>query len=121
MIAANVLFPLPFGPITACTSPALTVKSRPLRMSRPSTPACRFLISNIVKIPLTDAAFQTHPEKLLRFDGKFHGQFLEYLLAKPVHDHVHRVLRGQPSLVAVKNLVLADFRCGRLVLHAGGG
>ena len=59
---------------------------------------------------LSHAAFQAHAEKFLRLDGKFHRQFLEHFLAEAVHDHVDRVLRGQPARVAVKNLVFADLR-----------
>src|SRR5881392_2555131 len=64
-----------------------------------------------------DAALQAHPEQLLRFDGEFHRQLLENFLAKTVHNHVHGVLRRNAALVAVENLVLADLRGGRLVLH----
>src|SRR5262249_37143163 len=45
---ASVLFPEPLGPMTACTSPAFTVRSRPLRISLSPTTAWRSLISNIV-------------------------------------------------------------------------
>src|SRR5262249_2567883 len=44
---ASVLLPEPFGPIIACTSPLLTVRSMPRSISRPSTLACKFLISSI--------------------------------------------------------------------------
>src|SRR3989442_198536 len=43
---ASVLFPDPFGPMMACTSPARTVRSTPRRISYPSIPAHRFLISS---------------------------------------------------------------------------
>ena len=66
---------------------------------------------------ITDASFQAHAEKLLRFDREFHRQFPEHFLAETVHDHVHGVLRRNPALVAIKNLVFADFRSGRFVLH----
>jgi len=60
----------------------------------------------------------SRPKSFLRFDGKFHRQFLEDLLAEPVHDQVHGVLRRKPTLVAVKYLVLADLRGGGFVLDA---
>ncbi len=68
---------------------------------------------------LSDAAFQAHAQKFLRFDGEFHRQFLEDFLAEAVHDHVHRVLRGKPARVAVKNLVLADLGGRGFMLDAG--
>ncbi len=43
----SVLFPEPFGPIIACTSPGFTSRFSPLKISLSSIPACRFLISNI--------------------------------------------------------------------------
>src|SRR5881392_3478168 len=106
--------------MTACTSPALMVRSTPLRICLPSTPAWRFLISrmgwlsviNLRKIvpagALSHAPLEAHPEQFLRLHRKFHREFLEHLLAEAVHDHVHRVLRGDAPLVAIENLVLAD-------------
>ena len=41
----SVDLPEPFGPMIACTSPAFTVRSRPLRISLPSISTCRFLTS----------------------------------------------------------------------------
>ncbi len=38
---ASVLFPEPFGPITACTSPAFTRSVMPFRISFPATEARR--------------------------------------------------------------------------------
>src|ERR1051326_6417241 len=109
--------------MTACTSPGLMVRSTPLRICLLSTPAWRFLISKMRWFMFfsADASFQTYPQQLLRFDGEFHGQFLEHFLAEPVDDHVYRVLRRDPALVAVENLVLADLRGGRLVLDARSG
>src|SRR6185503_18399432 len=43
---ASVDLPDPFGPIMACTSPLLTVRLMPFRISLPSTDAHKFLISN---------------------------------------------------------------------------
>src|SRR6185295_5318714 len=45
-MCASVLLPEPLGPIIAWTSPALTVRSMPRRISLPSTLACRFLMTS---------------------------------------------------------------------------
>ena len=50
MTAANVDFPAPFGPMTACTSPELTVILIPLRISFPPTVARRFFISSVLMV-----------------------------------------------------------------------
>src|SRR4051812_28250628 len=89
---ASVLFPEPFGPMMACTSPALTVRSMPLRISRSPTVACRFLISSSGMYVLTNASFQTHAQQLLRFDRELHREFLEHFLTESVDDHRDRVL-----------------------------
>src|ERR1041385_8544809 len=70
---------------------------------------------------LADAAFQADAQEFLGFDGEFHGQLAEDLLAKAVHDHVHGVLGGDAARVAVKDLVLADLRRAGLVLDTRRG
>src|SRR5215210_1368706 len=65
------------------------------------------------------ASFQGDAEQLLRFDGEFHRQLLEYLATEPAHDHRHRVLRAHPALLAVEDLILTDLRCGSFVLQRG--
>src|SRR5277367_4339 len=93
-IWARVLLPEPLGPMMACTSPALTVRLIPLRISLSSTLACRFLISNIsffskiiicvhpcasvAKLSLAYRPFQAHAQEFLCFDREFHGQFPEH-------------------------------------------
>src|SRR5215204_6290177 len=42
----RVDLPEPFGPMMACTSPERTVRSMPLRISLPATPARRAVISS---------------------------------------------------------------------------
>src|SRR5262245_43618193 len=121
---ANVLLPDPFGPITACTSPARTSRSTPRRISRPSTPAWRFRMLSITSAGLicstsAHAAFEAHAQEPRRLDRELHREVLEDFLAEAVHDHRHRVLAGQPPLLAVEQLVLADALRGRLVLHRG--
>ena len=49
---ANVLLPDPLGPIMAWVSPALTARSMPCKISAPSTPACKFRISNMYSFPI---------------------------------------------------------------------
>src|SRR4051812_49275336 len=108
-MAASVLLPLPLGPITAWTSPSFMVRSIPLRIFLSSTPAVKFLISKIGFIRLTNTAFQTYSEKFLSFHRELHRKLAEHFFAKAVHDHIHCVLRGKSALVAIKNLVLANF------------
>src|SRR3954467_733025 len=42
----KVDLPEPFGPMIAWTSPLLTCRLRPFKISLPSMPACKFLTSN---------------------------------------------------------------------------
>src|SRR5215210_8811184 len=113
----------------ACTSPLPTSRSIPRRISLPSTDACRFLIFSIslfryqIRIVIfaggsADAPLEVHGEQLLGLDGELHGELAEDLLAEAVDDHRDRVLGGDAALVAVEDLVLADLRGRRLVLHA---
>src|SRR6267143_7153502 len=44
-VSASVLFPEPFGPMIACTSPLRTTSSIPLRISLPSTLTWRSLMT----------------------------------------------------------------------------
>src|SRR6266404_7412782 len=113
----------------ACTSPALTLKLMPLRISFCSTLACRFLISSIRnpkeflifncrirqspigyrQSPLPDASFQAHTQQLLSFNGELHRQLAEDLLTKAVDDHADRVFAGKSALTKIEDLVLPDF------------
>src|SRR5881394_442263 len=119
---ASVLFPEPFGPMIACTSPLPIVRSTPLRISRAATRTWRSSTFNIVLMLRysADRAFEAHAQKLLRLDRELHRQLFEHLSAETVHDHVDRVLLGEPALPAVEQLVLADLRRRRLVLDARG-
>ena len=47
----SVLFPEPFGPMIAWTSPAFTERFIPFNISLPFTLACKFFISNIFCFP----------------------------------------------------------------------
>src|SRR6478672_6605914 len=125
----------------AWISPGFTFKEMPLRISLPSTPARRSLISSnsnapsekvtgeryavsrfgsSLRSPLADAAFQAHREQLLRLDRELHRELLEDLLAEAVHDHGNGILGVEPALLEVEDLVLADLGGRGLVLHAGG-
>src|SRR6476469_3029125 len=121
---ASVLFPEPFGPIMACTSPAFTVRSMPFRISRPATFACRSLISsngissNGIR-SLTNASFKADSQQLLGFHGEFHGKLAEHFLTEAVHDHRDRVFGRDAALPAIENLVFPDLGGRRLVLHRG--
>src|SRR5688500_4304594 len=109
--------------MTAWTSPALTVRSMPLRISFSPALARSPLISSTRESPrcvelnsLTHTSFQTHPEQLLCFHRKLHRKLLEDLFAEPVHDHGDCVLRVQATLLEIKNLVLSDLGGRRFVL-----
>src|SRR5687768_15097050 len=107
----------------ACTSPAFTDRSRPLRISLPSTAARNPRISNIdcCSVCSSDTAFQADSEKFLSLHGELHRQLPEDVLTESVHDHAHRVLWGNTALLHVEKLILADLRSRGLVLHFCGG
>src|SRR5450756_556549 len=44
---ASVDLPEPFGPMTACISPAFTLREMPFRISRSPIPACKSFISSM--------------------------------------------------------------------------
>src|SRR5688500_6470051 len=106
--------------MSACTSPAFTDSVMPLRISTSLALARRSLMSSIsAPVPvspipnpsplppllLPDTPLQTHPQQLLRLHRELHRQLLEYFLAEPVHDERDRVLRVEPALLAVEDLV----------------
>src|ERR1035441_8809183 len=66
---------------------------------------------------LSYTSFETNSEVLLCFHGELHGEFAEYFFAEPMHDHRHGIFARDAALPAVENLVLADLRRGRFVLH----
>ncbi len=83
---ANVLFPEPFGPITAWTSPAFTSRSIPRRISCPSTPACRFRMLSMSRPVIT---YPTPPSRLTPSSldastANSIGRFLKTSLQKPL-------------------------------------
>src|SRR6478672_4487333 len=115
----------------AWTCPGMTVRSTPRRISFPPTEAWRFSISRRGRFSefsvigsqssllSSHRAFEAHSEELLGLDGELHRELLEDLLAEAVHDHRHGVLGRDSPLLEVEDLVLADLRGGRLVLHLG--
>src|SRR3954463_11483736 len=71
IVSASVLFPEPFGPMIACTSPLFTTRSIPLRIVLPSTSTRRSLISRsgMSGLPcgrLSRQVFETHAVQRLR-------------------------------------------------------
>src|SRR6266851_7679627 len=87
IVSASVLFPEPFGPMIACTSPLFTTRSMPFRIGLPSTSTRRSLISRSGKRALLhrlrrgglhevceghpveglcDAVLQRHPDVMRR-------------------------------------------------------
>src|SRR3569623_2185 len=99
---ASVDLPEQFGPMMACTSPALISRSKPLRMGLPSTFTLRCLMLNMSIHPytlhrsnLTDAACEAQAQLILLLDRKLHRQLFDDLFADAVDDHRHRVFRRQ--------------------------
>ena len=74
MTWTSVLFPEPLGPMIAWTSPVLTTRLTPLRISLSPTAARRFLISSrgTTELLLSNAAFKTDPQQLLGLDRELH-------------------------------------------------
>src|SRR5262245_18570362 len=99
----------------ACTWPAAISRSMPRRIWRPPPRTCRF---SIASNGLSNAALQRDAQQLLRLDRELHRQLPEHFAAEPADDHVHGVLGREPALAAVKDLVFADLRRRRFVLHA---
>src|SRR5262245_65225045 len=99
----------------AWTWPAAISSLMPRRMSRPPPRTCRFsMLSN----GLSNAALQRDAQQLLGFDGEFHRQLAEHFAAKPADNHVDCILRRQAALAAIEDLILANLRRRRFVLHA---
>src|SRR4029450_4601250 len=135
---AGGALPEPLGPMMACTSPCGRVRSRPFRISRPSTLTCRFLISSIrvfskplmmtlvymlaaVGGPaLADAPLEADADQLLRLGHELHGEMLEHIAHEAVDDERHRFLSRESALQTVEQLVVGDLGGGRLVLEGRG-
>src|SRR5713101_9095147 len=97
MTLPSVLWRVPFGPMTACTSPACTSRSSPRRISVPLTLACRSSITSIDDPLLAtdgsaNTALETHAQELLGFHGELHRQLAKDLLAETVDDLRHGIL-----------------------------
>src|SRR5262249_22237292 len=78
---ASVDLPEPFGPMMAWTSPAFTVRSRPLSISRPSTVTLRSLISSIATSFFPFKILQTEVRDDLRDQLALLGGLLARLIA----------------------------------------
>src|SRR5207244_12474782 len=114
MTRASVLLREPLGPLMACTWPASIERSIPRRISRPPPVTCRLTISSI---GLANAALQRDAQELLRFHGELHRQLSKDFTAEAAHDQVDGVLARHAALPAIEDLILADLRRRRLVLH----
>src|SRR6267378_6021707 len=113
---ASVLLPEPFGPMIACTSPSRSVRSTPLRISLPAT-ATRSPLTSSNAFPLANASLQADPKQPCGLHRELHRQLLEDFLAETVDNHRDRILGRQAPLAQIEDLVLADLRRRRLVLH----
>src|SRR5438094_5613064 len=142
---ASVDLPEPFGPMMAWTSPLLTVRLMPFRISLPSTDAYRFRISNIqlklqkgmvfgfwslvfqigqtkkqspkTKTILPNRPFQFQTQQARRFNCKLHWQLQENILAETVDDERHGVFLRNASLHQIEQLLLTDPRCRSFMLN----
>src|SRR5688572_33026805 len=70
---------------------------------------------------LTDAALEADIQQLLRLHCEFHGELAENLFAESIDDHRDGSLRGDATLLAVEELILADLRGRSLVFHLSRG
>src|SRR5947209_7928766 len=147
MTYESVDLPDPFGPMMAATSPAFTVSDSPSRIFLPSTSTWRFLISSIFSsvmaglgpaiecrrpmnfiVPgstpgmrrvLSHTPLEADRDQLLRLDGELHWQLLQHVANEAVDDQSRCLFAREPALLAIEELVLGDFRRGRLVLEHG--
>src|ERR1051325_7978869 len=99
-MCASVLLPEPLGPMIAWTSPALTVRSMPRRISLPSTLACRFLMTSIQTLSLR----RRRGESALEAVGV--GDVVDRYFRQIVGDEAlnvlpDRALRADPAIAAV--------------------
>src|SRR5258708_30550767 len=92
-----------------CTSPTLTVRFTPRRISLPLIVACKFLISSRL-ISLSDAPLKADAEYFLRFPGELHGQLAAHRFSEAVDDHGNSFFLRHSALRHVKNLGLTKFR-----------
>src|SRR5229473_4551824 len=141
---ASVDLPEPFGPMMACTSPLLTVRLMPFRISLPSTDAYRLRISNKLfssegsqlaafsrqlrgqsKLTaecgqltacLPNRALELHSQQARGFDGKLHRQLQENVFTKTVDDQANGVLLRDAALHQIEQLLFADARGRSFVL-----
>src|SRR6185436_19295003 len=144
---ASVDLPEPFGPMIACTSPLLTVRLMPFRISLPSTDACKFLISNTNLLRkfgdrsqgsgagnccypdsrplapdsrLSHRAFQLQSQQARRFHCKLHRELQEHIFTKTVDDERYGVFLRDATLHQIEQLLFADFRSRCFMLDLRG-
>src|SRR5690348_6551517 len=87
IVSASVLFPEPFGPMIAWTSPARTTRSMPFRISLPSTCTWRSLISRSDTLRLLQRWARSARQRLERHR-------IERLRDVVLHGHPHVVRRA---------------------------
>ena len=77
-----MLFPEPFGPMMACTSPALHVEVEAAKdLSSIDRCAAGFEFA-----ASSQHSLRADAQQLSRFNGKFHRQFLQHLFAEAIDD-----------------------------------
>ena len=62
-----------------------------------------------IMLHLSDRSFKSDLKQALRLYGKFHRQLVHHLFGISVYDQSHRLFSGDAALVAVEQLILADF------------
>ena len=55
------------------------------------------------------ASLKRNAQKLLRLNGKLHGELVNHFLGVTVYNKVYGALNGDAALLAVEELVLRDF------------
>ena len=80
-----------------------------------STPSRLYVFTQ--KLP--DASFQADTQQFLGFDGELHGKFFEHFLGVAVDNQADSAFLVDAALLAVKQLVVGDFRGGGLMFHYG--
>src|SRR5512142_197360 len=96
-VNASVLFPEPFGPMIACTSPWRTMRSIPLRIGLPSTSTWRSLISRSGTLLSFSVPARHRESGLLARDEVREAHPVECLRDRRLQLHPH-VMRGAPRL-----------------------
>src|SRR5215475_13766272 len=102
----------------AWISPWFTVRSRPLRICRPSISALsprisrsaviRYLLACLVRPSSAHASLERDRDQLLRFHRELHRELLQHVLDEAVDDEADCLLLAEAALDAVEQHVLGD-------------